>query len=137
MTSQIADSLSGLIPFLAYFGGGIVLLLLFSFIYLRVTPYHEIELVRQGKTAPAISFGGALIGFVCPLYSAISHSVNMVDMLIWAIIALVVQILVFIVLRIMFSHLIEDIAQDHIGSALLLAFASVAAGLINAASMTY
>lgn len=137
MTSQIADSLSGLIPFLTYFGGGIALLLLFSYIYLRVTPYHEIELVRQGKTAPAISFGGALIGFVCPLYSAISHSVNMVDMLIWALIALIVQILVFIVLRIMFSHLIEDIAQDRIGSALFLAFASVAAGLINAASMTY
>lgn len=137
MTSQIADSLTGIIPFLTYFGGGIVLLLLFSFVYLRVTPYHEIELVRQGKTAPAISFGGALIGFVCPLYSAISHSVNLVDMIIWAMVALVVQILVFVVLKIVFSHLIEDIAQDHIGPAVFMAFVSVAAGLINAASMTY
>jgi uncharacterized membrane protein YjfL (UPF0719 family) len=48
MTDQIAASLSGLIPFLTYFGGVIVILVLFSFIYLRVTPYHEIELVRQG-----------------------------------------------------------------------------------------
>lgn len=137
MTDQIAASLSGLIPFLTYFGGGIVILVLFSFIYLRVTPYHEIELVRQGKTAPAISFGGALIGFVCPLYSAISHSVNLLDMIIWALIALIVQIGVFMMLRILFSHLIEDIAQDHIGPAVLMAFVSVAAGLINAASMTY
>jgi len=137
MTDQIVASLSGLIPFLAYFGGGTVLLLLFSFVYLRVTPYPEIELVRQGKTAPAISFGGALIGFVCPLYSAISHSVNLVDMIIWALVALVVQIVVFVVLRIMFSRLIDDIAEDRIGPAVFLAFVSVAAGLINAASMTY
>ena len=137
MTDQIAASFTGLIPFLTYFGGGITALLLFSFVYLRVTPYHEIELMRQGKTAPAISFGGALIGFVCPLYSAISHSVNLVDMIIWALVALVVQILVFLVLKIIFRHLIDDIAQDHMGPAVFMAFASVAAGLINAASMTY
>jgi putative membrane protein len=58
-------------------------------------------------------------------------------MIIWALIALIVQIGVFMMLRILFSHLIEDIAQDHIGPAVLMAFVSVAAGLINAASMTY
>jgi len=137
MADQIAASLSGLIPFLTYFLSGIIALLLFSLAYLFVTPYPEIELVRQGKTAPAISFGGAIIGFVFPLYSAISHSVNMVDMMIWSLVALIVQILVFIVLRVVFRHLIEDIAEDHIGPAVFLAFMSVAAGLINAASMTY
>ena len=137
MTNQIAASLSGLIPFLTYFGGGVAVLLLFSFVYMFVTPYPEIGLVREGKTAPAISFGGAIIGFICPLYSAISHSVNLIDMLIWSLIALIIQILVFIVFRIIFRDFIEDIAADHIGPAVFMAFMSVAVGLINAASMTY
>lgn len=137
MTGQITASLTGLIPFLIYFGGGVVALLLFSFVYMSVTPYPEIALVREGKTAPAISFGGAIIGFICPLYSAISHSVNIIDMIIWSMIALIIQILVFIVFRIIYRSFIEDIAADHIGPAVFLAFMSIAVGLINAASMTY
>ncbi len=137
MTNQIAASLTGLVPFLVYFIGGVAALLLFSLVYMFVTPYSEIALVREGKTAPAISFGGAIIGFICPLYSAISHSVNLIDMIVWSLVALVAQILVFVVLRIIFKHLIDDIAADRIGPAVFLAFMSVTVGLINAASMTY
>jgi putative membrane protein len=137
MVSQIAITLEGLLPFLAYFVGGAIFVVLFSIIYLMVTPYQEIRLVREGKTAPAISFGGAILGFICPLTAAIAHSVNFLDMVIWALIALVVQILVFLFFRLVFRSLIADIANDKIGSALFLAIVSVAAGLVNAASMTY
>ena len=137
MISQIAITLEGLLPFLGYFGGGVLLVVLFSLIYLKVTPYDEIRLVREGKIAPAISFGGAIFGFISPLTAAIAHSVNFLDMVIWALIALIVQILVFLLVRLTFRSFINDIANDKIGSALFLAIVSIAAGLVNAASMTY
>jgi putative membrane protein len=137
MISQITITLEGLLPFLAYFGGGLLLVVLFSLVYLKVTPYDEIKLVREGKIAPAISFGGAIIGFICPLTAAIAHSVNFLDMVIWALIALVVQIFVFLLVRLTFRSFTNDIAGDKIGSGLFLAIVSVAAGLVNAASMTY
>ena len=45
--------------------------------------------------AAAIALGLSLLGFVPPLVSAIAHSANMLDCLIWGVIALIVQIIVF------------------------------------------
>jgi putative membrane protein len=131
------ESFSGLYAFLGYFTGAAVLLVLFCLVYLQVTPYPELRLVKEGKTAPAISFGGAVIGFVLPLASAIAHSVNFVDMLLWALVALVVQLLVFFILRVAFPGLITGIADDRIAPAIVVATFSTAAGVLNAASMTW
>lgn len=137
MMTQIQESLSGLGPFLSYFAGGMVLMVVFSVIYLYVTPYHEIRLIREGKTAPAISFCGAVFGFLCPLISAIAHSVSLLDMIVWSFVAMAVQIAVFITVRLMLKPVIDDIVDDKIGAAVFIAMISVTAGLINAASMTY
>ncbi len=137
MVSHILESVSGLANFSLYFFSAVVLLIVFSYIYGMVTPYPEIRLIREGKMAPAISYGGAVFGFICPLVSAISHSVSFIDMLIWAFIALLIQILVFLVLKTVFSSLVEDVSQDKISSAIFLSVFSVAVGLLNAASMSY
>ena len=50
----------------------LALLAIFAAIYVRVTPYNEIALIREGNMAASISLSGALIGFVLPLASAIS-----------------------------------------------------------------
>jgi len=136
MQSQIMQSLSGILAFLAYFGGAIGLLVVFAGVYGLVTPYSEHTLIREGKTAPAVSLGGALLGFACPLVSAIAHSVSLLDMIIWALIALVIQVLAFIVLRLFFGQVIKGIAEDKMGPAAFVAFVSVVVWLLNAASMT-
>ncbi len=137
MMTAILESLSGLVPFLCHFGGAVALLLLFVLIYGLVTPYPEHRLIQEGKTAPAVSFGGAILGFTCPMVSAIAHSVSLTDMIVWSLVALAVQILVFLVMRLFLHHLIKDVAEDKMGPAILLAIVSVAVGLLNAASMTY
>ncbi|QOX79283.1 DUF350 domain-containing protein [Trichlorobacter lovleyi] len=131
------DSFQGLIDFGKYFVAALCFLLVFCTIYCKVTPYDELKLVREGKTAPAISFGGAFIGFVLPLHSAITHSVGFLDMLIWALVAMVVQILVFSIVRVIFKDLVKQIEDNQVAAATLLAFFSAAIGLLNAASMTY
>mgnify|MGYP000944208507 CR=1 FL=1 len=136
METQLG-SFQGLIDFGKYFVAALVYLSLFCVIYDKVTPYHELQMVREGKLAPAISFGGALIGFVMPLHSAITHSVGFVDMLMWALVAMVVQILVFSIVRLIFKDLVNQIEQNQVAAATLLAFFSIAIGLLNAASMTY
>jgi uncharacterized membrane protein YjfL (UPF0719 family) len=58
-------------------------------------PYREIALIREGNAAAAASLSGAILGFVLPLASAITHSVSLLDMAVWGLIALVVQLLVY------------------------------------------
>jgi putative membrane protein len=137
MNGMQLESFQGLIDFGKYFVAALVYLLIFCMIYCKVTPYDELKLVREGNVAPAISFGGALIGFVLPLHSAITHSVGFLDMLVWALVAMVVQILVFSGVRIIFRDLVRQIEDNKIAAASLLAFFSIAIGLLNAASMTY
>ena len=87
-------------------------MVVFCQVYGWITPYNELKLVREGNVAPAISFGGALIGFILPLHSAITHSVGFIDMLIWAAVAMVVQLAVFATVRLFFKGLVREIEKQ-------------------------
>jgi putative membrane protein len=133
----IKFSLSGLDEFLLYFGLCIVFVGLFLAIYVRATPYREFALIRAGNTAAAASLSGSLLGFVLPLASAVIHSVNPWDMALWAVIALAVQTVVYLVVRLILPDLARHIPEGKVGAGVFLGVASLAAGILNAACMTY
>lgn len=130
-------SLSGLGSFLAYFITSGVLLVIFGFIYVRITPYKEITLIRQGNTAAAIAFGGAVLGYAIPLASVVSQSVSFVDMVVWACVALVVQLCAYVVVRLTLPHIKDDIPANKLAQGIFLGVISLAAGILDAACMTY
>ncbi len=136
MSHPLTLSFVGLPAFLAYFGVAVVLLLLFAVIYTRLTAHDEFALIRQGKPAASVALGGSLIGFVLPLCSAIVHSVSLVDFVIWALIALVIQIVTFFVVRLFLPNLSQRISNDEMAAGTFVALTSVAIGAINAACMT-
>jgi putative membrane protein len=65
------------------------------------------------------------------------NSANIIDCLIWGMIALVVQIGIYFLTRLFVPDLSTRIEKGEISPALLLGTFSLAAGMINAASMTY
>ena len=129
--------LTGLPLFAAYLGVGLLLLGAFVFIYVRVTPYKEISLIRNGNAAAAASLGGAIIGFVLPVASSIENSVSLLDMLLWALISLVVQLLAFVIARAMVPAISKNVEQGQLASGIFLGAIAIALGLLNAACMTY
>ena len=133
----IKFSLSGFDEFLIYFGLAIAFVAMFLFVYMRLTPYAELKLIRSGNSAAAASLSGALIGFVLPLASAIQNSVHPWDMMLWSVIALVVQILVYILVRTTLLNVARRIPEGEVASGVMLGAVSVAAGILNAACMTY
>ena len=133
----LAFSLSGFDDFLLYFGLSVVFVAIFSVVYGWVTPYDELQLIREGNPAAAASLSGALIGFILPLASAVIHSVNPWDMMLWAAIALVVQILVFVAVRLMVRDIARLITEGKVATGVFLGALSLAAGILNAACMTY
>jgi len=129
--------LTGLPLFAAYFGLALLLLGAFVFIYVRVTPYQEIKLIRAGNVAAAASLGGAIIGFVLPVTSSIENSVSLVDMLLWSVVSLLVQLIGFVVVRALIPDLSKKVEQGQLASGVLLGAVAIALGLLNAACMTY
>jgi putative membrane protein len=136
MLTSLLDSLAGLVPFLLYFGVSLALLTVFVVIYIRVTPFREMELIRADNTAASISLGGAILGFVLPLASAVIQSVALWDLVLWGLIAMVAQIAVFCAVRLLLPHLNDSIEAGKPGEAVFLAILAVATGLLDAACMT-
>lgn len=132
----VGASLNGWPWFLAYLAAAIVLTLVYVLIYTWVTPHREITLIRENNLAASMAFGGSLIGFCMPLASAITNSVALVDFVVWGLIAVVVQILIFFLVRLPIPKISERIENGEMASGLWLAAASLAGGLLNAASMT-
>ena len=113
-----------------------VAVIAFLLIYTRITPYNEFELIRKNGVGAAIALGLSLLGFALPLASAVAHAADLVDCAIWAVIALVVQLITFYAARIPVPDLSGRIAAGDLAPAIWLGLASLTAGLLSAASMT-
>ena len=128
---------TGATAFLIAFVAAIAFFSAFKFLYQMVTPYSERELIRQGNTAAAIALGGALIGYVLPLASALSQTVSLAEFAAWALLAGVIQILAFIVVsRVLYKALASRIVAGETAAGVYLASISIGVGLLNAACMT-
>lgn len=133
----IQHSISGLPAFALYFISSLALLALFVAIYIRITPYRELDLIRQGNVGAAVSLSGAMLGFIFPLAHSVAQSVNLADMALWGLIALVVQLLVYLVASRLMPAITADIPAGKVGPGIFLGSLSLATGLLNAACMTY
>jgi putative membrane protein len=134
---ELFAQFKGLINFLVYFGTGALLTALFIVIYTWVTPQKEFDLISRGNAAAAYSLGGAVLGFVIPLSSAIINSVNLIDMVIWGLVALIIQISVFYIVKFIFKNLTYSIEKGNVAEGMFLGALSLAAGILNAACMSY
>lgn len=137
MNSLAVESLAGLPYFFAYFGISLLLLTLCLGAYVLITPYPEIRLIRDGNVAAAASLGGVLIGFALPLASVVVNSVSLFDMLLWSVVALVVQLIAFAAVRLMVPAIGQHVRDGKVSSGVFLGAVAVAVGILNAASMTY
>jgi len=129
--------LSGLADFLIFFVLSLALVALYLALYTFATAHNEFALIRANVISAAVALGLSLIGFALPLASAVVHAQSVLDCLVWGIVALVVQIVAYGLVRLVMPNLSQRIAAGEMAAALFLGAASLTAGIINAAAMTY
>lgn len=137
MTNTAFETLAGLPYFAAFFGVSLLLLTLCLALYVAITPYPEIRLIREGNAAAAASLGGAIVGFALPLASVVVNSVSLLDMLLWSAVALGVQLVAFAGVRLMVPAISQHVREGQVSSGIFLGAVAIALGILNAASMTY
>jgi putative membrane protein len=136
LDAVIQSFLSGLPFLLLHFGLTLLMLALGTVIYVMVTPYHEIDLIRQGNKSAALSFAGVLVGLAIPLAASLKGSVNAYDILIFGALALVLQLLAYRIADLVLKDLPERIKADEIGAAIMLVSIKLSISLINAAAIS-
>jgi putative membrane protein len=104
-------------------------------IYAAVTPIKEWTLVKQGNTAAAVVLAGAVLALAIPLAALLATSFVLLDILVWGIVALLIQLVVLGLLSYSLRNLRGMIEAGNVAAALVLAVSQVAVALLNAAAM--
>jgi putative membrane protein len=133
---ELLALLAGVPKFVTYLALSLAVAMLFVAIYVRITPYRELELIRNNNVAAALSLGGSFLGFCLPLAVTISYSVNVLDFLLWALVAMVVQIGVHFLMRALIPGLTDAVKEGRTAVGTLSAFVAIGLGTLNAACLT-
>lgn len=104
-------------------------------IYMLVTPFDEWRLVREGNVAAGVVVAGTLVALALPLAATLATSYAAIDILLWGIVALVVQLATLLVAITTIRNLRTMIEAGNVAIALVLVGIQVAVALLNAAAM--
>lgn len=133
---SLSLSFQSVLSFVVYIIVAGVLFGLFQMAYTRLTPHKEFVQIREGNVAAAIALGGALIGFALPASNVITYSISVLDVVIWAVIAAVVQLLAFTATNLVLKDLSARITRGELAAAIYAASVSISVGFLNSACMT-
>ena len=111
------------------------LLIVGCVLYGFLTPHREVQLIREGNSAAAISFGGMMIGLAIPLAMSLSASTSLTEIAIWGAGTMAVQLFVFRIIDVLLTGLPERIREGEVAAAALLVAAKLAVALILAAAV--
>ncbi|CAM5795839.1 MULTISPECIES: DUF350 domain-containing protein [Brevibacillus] len=138
-----------LLNFLSYLAVTIPILGVGIFVFTFTTPYKEFELIKNGSQtddpkkmaaakAAAHDLGGKIIGLAIVLGSAVYHSVNLLDLLLWGIVGVVFQVLVFYLFEWLTPFkVVSEIPNGNVSVGIFASRLSIAAGLLLAALISY
>jgi putative membrane protein len=113
----------------------LAILLAGAALYALVTPHQEIQLIREGNTAAALSFAGVLMGLAIPLAFALSAATSVVEIALWGATVTAIQLALFWLTDLILHGLPQRIREGEIAAAALLVGAKLAVAAILAAAV--
>lgn len=128
------------VNFLIYTVLGLVLMGVGIGLFSLTTKFSERELIRQGNMAVALKLWGKALGLAIVIYAACSNSVSLLDAVVWGVIGIITQILVYFALEYIFTpktNLAKKVEEGNLAVGFSLFAISIIVGLIVAGSMSY
>jgi putative membrane protein len=136
MIDAVLQSLLGGLPkLLGHFAAAAAIHVAGMAIYLRLTPYHELDLVRGGNVAAALTLAGAAVGLAIPLATTLATSVNVVDILVWGGVSALLQAAAFGAATLALRDLPARVERGDVAAAVIAASTQIAVGILNAGAM--
>lgn len=104
-------------------------------LYSALSPYREIQLIREGNTAAAISFGGLILALATPLALSLNASASLIEVVLWGVAVIVLQLLACSLIDLLLSGLPQRVRDGDVAAAGLLVAAKLSASIILAAAV--
>ncbi|MEC5385168.1 DUF350 domain-containing protein [Uliginosibacterium sp. H3] len=128
--------LQQLSAYLIHLLAGLGVVAVFVAVYLHVTPFRELYLIRNGGVAAALSLGGATFGFALTVASSILHNDTFAMFLFWAACSAAVQVIAYAVVARLLPHLNAALENNNVAMGGLMGVVSLVVGIINAAALS-
>lgn len=129
-----------LLNFLAYVGVGTGLIVLGVWVFALTTKFSEWQLIKEGNTAVALKLWGKVLGLAIVLYTVFANSVSLLDAFIWGLIGIATQVIAYFIIEYVLTpktNLAKKVEEGNNAVGFSLFAASIAVGIIVAASLTY
>ncbi|MGQ0532086.1 MAG: DUF350 domain-containing protein [Caulobacteraceae bacterium] len=126
---------AGFPDFIIQLGVALGLFIVSLFIYTIMTPHKELALIRAGNPSASLAYGGVIVGLAIPLGSCLAHSFGLLDLLIWGIMTLLIQLLAFRFADIFLRGLPRRIAEGDVAAAVFLMSIKIGLALIMAGAV--
>jgi len=133
--SILATLGSGLPVLALQFAVALALLAVGAVIYMALTPFNERALIAAGNAAAGLVLAGTLVALAIPLAATLATSHLTLDILIWGIVATVIQLATFRLAALLIPNLRTMIEQGNIAAACVLTGIQLAVALLNAGAM--
>ncbi|MEL6860940.1 MAG: DUF350 domain-containing protein [Pseudomonadota bacterium] len=135
MSATLESFRQGFPDFLLMTGTAGVLLILASTIYILLTPWKELALVRGGNGAAGLALSGAIAGLALPIASCLASSLTLLDLVIWGTVSLLLQLLTYRIIDMLLRDIPNRIQNDEAGAAIVLIAAKLSAAMLLAAGL--
>ena len=119
-----------------YLLSGLFLLFSFAVIYVRITPYAELQLIRAGHTAAALSLGGAMVGFALTLASSAIYHSSLLGFWGWAVASMLVQLVGYLVMSRIIPNIKDHLEANNSAVGGLMGAVALSIGILNAACLS-
>jgi putative membrane protein len=126
---------SGFPSYLLYTGLAGLLLLITSAVYVLLTPWKELALLKGGNGTAGLALAGAILGLAIPLAANVASSSSIMDFLIWSVISLLMQLIAYRLTDAILRDLPRRIEQDEAGAAIVLISVKLSTAMILAAGL--
>lgn len=135
MGAEVQAFQAGLLNFLMLTGVAGIMLIVAVAIYIKLTPWRELALVKGQNGAAGLALSGAIVGLAIPISACLANSISLTGLLIWGVVSLLLQLLAYRITDMLLSDLPKRIEEDQAGPAIVLIGAKLGSAIILAAGL--
>jgi len=134
--AEVQSFISGFDDFLIQLGAALGLFAAALIIYVLLTPHKELKLIQEGNASAALAFGGIVLGLAIPMGACLAHSFGLIDLVIWGVMTLLLQLIAFRFVDFILHGLPRRIVEGDVAAALVVVSFKIGIGLIVAGAVS-
>ena len=104
-------------------------------VYARLSPNREVQAIREGNAAAAVSFAGVVLGLAIPLAASLAAAASVVEIALWGAPLVVLVLLAFCVIDLLLAGLPQRMREGEVAAAVVMVAAKLGTALIVAAAL--